>query len=68
MEENMKHYFENDKLPENIFLSGLMYAQQLPVTTEPISLHASGYYEIDLYRTKGRKYWIPAQTENWEGQ
>lgn len=24
-----------------------MYAQQLPVTTKPISLHASGYYEID---------------------
>lgn len=30
------------------FLTGLMYAQQLPVTTEPIPPHASGYYEIDL--------------------
>lgn len=42
----MKHYFENDKLSENIFLTGLMYAQQLPVTTEPIPLHASDSYEI----------------------
>lgn len=30
------------------FLTGLMYAQQLPVTTEPTPLHASGSYEIDL--------------------
>lgn len=44
----MKHYTENEKLTENIFLTGLTYAQQLPVTTEPIPLHASGYYEIDL--------------------
>lgn len=44
---------------------GLIYAQQLPVTTEPRPLHASEYYEIVPQTTKERKYWILAQTESW---